>query len=64
MTEKLGSAVRFLQVGSDTLAKSAVPPPSAAGGGADADRMYRWTRDMGDLRETWEILAWNLEAYV
>ena len=58
MARTLESHVRFLQVGADTLAKAPVSAAASASGG----KGMKGTREMGDLRETWEVLAWDLEG--
>jgi hypothetical protein len=59
MTVELGSSVRFLQRGIDTLAKTSHAAPLDA-----SAKTMRWSQEMGDVRETWEMLAFHLEAYV
>ena len=62
MSTELGSLVHFLQLGVDTLAKTSASPSAALD--SESTRTLRWTREMGDVRETWEMLAWQLEAYI
>jgi len=66
MATELTSLVRFLQLGIDTLAKTTAPPPSSqasSGGGVAEDGRLKRTMEMGDLRETWEVLSFALEGY-